>query len=84
MMTTIHKIGNKYRIITKGAPDILLDKCILSIKDKQRIQRDNLSMADKALRVIAVAYKDLDRLPLKIDTVNIEINLNFVRFDRND
>ena len=27
MMTTIHKIGNKYRIITKGAPDVLLDKC---------------------------------------------------------
>ena len=27
MMTTIHKIGNKYRIITKGAPDVLLSKC---------------------------------------------------------
>ena len=26
MMTTIHKFGNKYRIITKGAPDILLKK----------------------------------------------------------
>ena len=27
MMTTIHKIGNQYRIITKGAPDVLLQKC---------------------------------------------------------
>ena len=27
MMTTIHKIGDKYRIITKGAPDVILKKC---------------------------------------------------------
>ncbi len=84
MMTTIHKIGSKYRIITKGAPDILLTKCIISNYDKQRIQKENLLMADKALRVIAVAYKDVDRLPLRIDTANIENNLNFVRFNRND
>ena len=28
MMTTIHKIENGYRIITKGAPDILINRCI--------------------------------------------------------
>ena len=78
MMTTIHKVGNTYRIITKGAPDVLLDKCQIAIGEKQRIQRENLQMAEKALRVIAVAYKDLDRLPDKIDSVNIEHNLNFV------
>ena len=27
MMTTIHKYGNRYRIITKGAPDVLLKRC---------------------------------------------------------
>ena len=35
-------------------------------------------MAKKALRVRAVAYKDLDVLPSKIDSNNIENNLNFV------
>lgn len=78
MMTTIHKIGNKYRIITKGAPDILLNKCQSSIGEKQRIQRENLQMAERALRVIAVAYKDLEYMPSKIDSDNIENNLNFV------
>lgn len=78
MMTTIHKIGNKYRIITKGAPDILLNKCQNSIGEKQKIQRENLQMAERALRVIAVAYKDLEHIPNKIDTDNIENNLNFV------
>lgn len=35
-------------------------------------------MAERALRVIAVAYKDLDHMPSKIDSDNIENNLNFV------
>ena len=78
MMTTIHKVGNKYRVITKGAPDVLLNKCKNTIGEKQRIQKDNLKMAEKALRVIAVAYKDLERLPSNIDTENIERELNFV------
>ena len=94
MMTTIHKIGNKYRIITKGAPDVLLQKCTkqvdlitdmqnqynIKIKSLEnlKIQSDNRQMAQKALRVIAVAYKDVDTLPSKIDSQNIENNLTFV------
>ena len=72
MMTTIHKYGNGYRIITKGAPDVLLKRCsncysggqivpIFSKKDD--INEQNNQMAEKALRVIAVAYKDVEKLP---------------------
>lgn len=84
MMTTIHKLGNQYRIITKGAPDVLLNRCQISIGERQNIQKENLKMAKKALRVIAVAYKDVAKLPSKIDTINIENNLNFVRINWND
>ena len=52
MMTTIHRIGNKYRIICKGAPDVLLDKCtkeVLEIVDSQDIK-----------------VKTLDKLKIKI------------------
>ena len=76
MMTTIHKYGNKYRVITKGAPDVLLDKCIHV--DKNIVQKENLQMANKALRVIAVGYKDIDILPAKIDSDTIEKDLNFI------
>lgn len=72
MMTTIHKYGNGYRIITKGAPDVLLKRSsncysggqivpIFSKKDD--INEQNNQMAEKALRVIAVAYKDVEKLP---------------------
>lgn len=91
MMTTIHRIGNKYRIICKGAPDVLLDKCtkeVLEIVDSQdikvktlhklKIKNENEQMAHKALRVIAVAFKDVTELPSKIDNSTIENNLTFV------
>ena len=77
MMTTIHKLENgKYRVITKGAPDILLNRCIGI--NKEKILKENEKMANKALRVIAVTYKDIDTIPNKIDSSNIEKNLNFV------
>ena len=88
MMTTIHKAGGKYRIITKGAPDVLLSKCTkydvnnsvqtMNFSVKNRIEQENKYMADKALRVIAVSYADIDYLPSKISTETIENNLVFV------
>lgn len=77
MMTTIHKLENgKYRVITKGAPDVLLKRCIGIQKEK--VLKENEKMANKALRVIAVAYKDIEHLPNKIESYNMENNLTFV------
>ena len=88
MMTTIHRNGSGYRIITKGAPDILLNKCTriyingqvkqITNYDIQKIKKDNTGMADKALRVIAVAYTDLSEIPENISSQTIERDLNFV------
>ena len=94
MMTTIHKDRNGYFAITKGAPDVLLSKCNyykqngaerpLDSITKRRIEQENEKMADKALRVISVAYKRLDHLPSMLDSSGIEENLVFVRTNRND
>ena len=78
MMTTIHKLDKGYRIITKGAPDVLLNRCSLSIGEKNNIERQNEIMAKKALRVIAVAYKDISVLPEKIESSFVETGLKFV------
>ena len=87
MMSTIHKDLNGYIIITKGAPDVLLSRCkyykqnggetVLDSMSKRRIEEENERMADKALRVISVAYKKIDHLPSKIDSANIEKDLVF-------
>lgn len=87
MMTTIHKIGSKYRIITKGAPDVLIKRCsqyyqsgriepIFSKRDA--LQEQHQMMAEDALRVIAIAYKDVEKLPREINSETIENELTFV------
>ena len=88
MMTTIHKIPTGYRVITKGAPDILLKKCnkvyengnvtTLDYSKTKLIENQNNKMADEALRVLAIAYLDIPSLPSKIDSENIEKNLIFI------
>lgn len=94
LMTTIHKIGNKYRIITKGAPDVLIKKCnkyylnnqisSLNSSTVRLVENQNEKMAESALRVIAVAYKDVDILPTKITSNYVENDLIFTGLIRND
>ena len=82
MMTTIHKINNGYRIITKGALEALSTRCVKEIGENSfnriKVQNENLKMANDALRVIAVAYKDVEVLPSTINSQNVENNLVFV------
>ena len=88
MMTTIHKMPNGYRVITKGAPDVLLKRCnkvydngnvtTLDYSKTKLIENQNNKMADEALRVLAIAYLDIPSLPSKIDTETVEKNLIFI------
>ncbi len=87
MMTTIHKTQNGYRIITKGAPDVVLKNCsylydngsILNMNTSKlnEILLQNEKMANDALRVLAVSYKDVNFLPNSIDNSTIEKDLIF-------
>ena len=87
MMTTIHKLPNGYRIICKGAPDVLLKKCTkaythgtvtkLNGNLASQIEKQNTQMANQALRVLAIAYLDIEQLPVNLDS-QIEQNLIYV------
>lgn len=86
LMTTVHRLGGgRYRVITKGAPDVLVRKCtgcqergsVLPMtqgKSKQ-LGKMNEQMASRALRVLGVAYRDVDSLPR--DLQNLENDLIF-------
>lgn len=89
LMSTIHTSDQgRLAVYTKGGLDELLDCCSriyikgevrpLTENDKAIIREANLSLAKEALRVLAMAYKDLERLPDKIDHLTLENELIFV------
>ena len=88
LMTTVHKIGDKYIVYTKGGVDELLNRSVSyningEIKNdldvfKKEIQMNNEEMAKNALRVLAFAYKELDHMPQKDEMENMESDLIFV------
>jgi len=70
MMTTIHS-GRKTPAFTKGAPEFVLNHCNfilekgeiirLDMKKRREISDINNQMASKALRVLAIAYKEMKK-----------------------
>ena len=88
LMTTIHKLDNSYLVITKGAPDVLVKKCSNILENNvikkidnnsiKKINEENNSFAGNALRVMAVAYKEINSLPHIINSESIEWDLTFV------
>lgn len=69
LMSTVHKENDKIIMYTKGAPDIVLSRSkyifeagkVVPITDqhKSKIMENNNKMAQSALRVLAVSYKEL-------------------------
>ncbi len=66
-MLTAHQAGNKYIISVKGAPDILIPRCIVSAEEHQQIIKANDKMTADGLRVIAVTEAESDTIPRDLD-----------------
>ncbi len=86
LMSTVHPLNGKYRVMVKGAPDVLLSRCTRALADGARpldaaLAREaaaaNAAMAERALRVLACAYKDVDELPRELTSETLERDLTF-------
>ncbi len=88
LMSTVHRTDSGLIQYTKGAPDVILDRCTTYLKDgkpvpmtdayKQEILRGNKAMADKALRVLACAERMWSEEPSSYDATVLEQDLCFV------
>ncbi|KWX74029.1 calcium-translocating P-type ATPase, SERCA-type [Paenibacillus jilunlii] len=88
LMTTIHEVEDgRFRVLTKGAPDVLLSRCShiyaggevipLTEEHSRQITENNKALADEALRVLAFAFRDHDQLPADLSTEKTERELVF-------
>lgn len=86
MMATVHQQGSDYFVAAKGAPDVILAKSSkimvdgsvvpLTEKHRQAILMQNTAFAQKALRVLAFATKELTSEPKNAQ--NLDQDLVFV------
>ncbi len=88
-MTTVNALPDKKtRVNVKGGLEEVLSVCdriivngdvrSISNDDLEKIRRNNEFMANSALRVLAMAYKDLPEPPRKVEIGKIENDLVFV------
>ena len=76
LMSTINLIDGKKIVIVKGAVDSLESRCIKG--DFTKAKLINEEMSSKALRVLAIAYKEIDEIPEELTSESLECNLTFI------
>ena len=87
MMSTVHEREGGYIQYTKGAPDVVVDRCTHYLQDgeylpmteeyKAKILAGNKEMADRALRVLACAERVYKEKPSTFDASDLENGLCF-------
>ncbi|MCD8335039.1 MAG: cation-translocating P-type ATPase [Clostridiales bacterium] len=88
MMSTVHRTGDGLVQFTKGAVDVVLDRCAYVLRDGQTVPMTegdresilaaNKTMADKAMRVLACAQRLWDAPPADCEPETLEQLLCFV------
>lgn len=90
MMTTVHRsVQGTLVAFSKGAPEAILDKCTLILSNgkknelspakKEQILKVNEEIADQALRMLAIAFRELsDGRSDEISSEELENNLVFL------
>lgn len=76
LMTTVNAIDGKNIVIVKGAFDMLISRCISGNFEKAK--EINYQMSNSALRVLALAYKEVDAVPAVLNSEQLENNLTFL------
>ena len=87
MMSTINEYGGEYKIYTKGAVESVLERCTKIIENGtiqtltkakiNEILKVNSKMANDAIRVLALAYKETNKIPKEVKSSTVENDLIF-------
>ena len=76
--TSVNMIEGKVFSIVRGAPDIILERCVGV--DAERITKAYEEMCSRGMRVLAISYKILDDVPTNASPLELEYGLEFLGF----
>ena len=60
MMSTVHQLSGGLLMVTKGAVDVLLDRCVISDQERRQAEEANRTFSSQGLRVLAFACRTVD------------------------
>lgn len=75
-MTTVHRVDGKLMVLVKGAFDGLAPLCVAG--DLEAAEQKNNEMSGDALRVLTLAYKELEELPEEVSVETLECDLKLL------
>ena len=75
-MSTINRVDGRNILIVKGAFDVMAERCVQG--DLEGAARVAEAMGERALRVLALAYKEIDNLPDAPKPEALENGLTFL------
>ena len=70
MMSTVHKLAGGLMLVTKGATDVLLDRCVVTPEERARIEQVNEQFSNEGLRVLAFACRSVDSTAITLADEN--------------
>ena len=76
LMSTVNLIDGKNIVIVKGAFDVMMARCVAG--DLETAKKFTESMSEDALRVLAVAYKEIETIPENPTSDELETGLTFM------
>jgi len=76
LMSTVNEINGKKIVIVKGAFDMMAQRCIKG--DLEKAKELTESMSADALRVLAIAYKEISSVPDVLTSEELENGLTFL------
>ena len=57
LMSTVHQLSGGLVMVTKGAVDVLMDRCLISDRERAEVERVNEEFSSQGLRVLAFACR---------------------------
>ncbi len=70
LMSTVHQMEGGRLMVTKGAVDVLLDRCVISERERVAVEQANDQFSRLGLRVLAFACRRIDRESVSLEDEN--------------
>ena len=70
LMSTVHRLSGGLVMVTKGAVDVMLDRCVISPQERAEVERVNEEFSSQGLRVLAFACRTVESTAVSLEDEN--------------